>query len=317
MPGLAGCSKPTSPSSGDGGTPACSPTAPCPPAKCDATVSIGRVQRGNPYVPKNANPADGMPDSVPPSKTYEVDVTIANWTGACAGKHIDLSIANTSSDTGTATVSPSSLSGDGTFKVTVAGGAQTKSGHGGQLKIQAKLDGTVKAESPGFTVCAHPINYRDTFNSDVDGPAVGVRVNDDWDSDSGTFTDLKEAETSEIVGEGKSDSPPFPPKGSGTGVNSGYMPADSKTVDSHTIGRPPAGPAGTRVFTQLQIFKCHRCGATDKNQPNSGFNIIHEVFKVGSKWKHKTRKVGAAATIGAFSSQAGTASVTSPDHDLP
>jgi hypothetical protein len=274
------------------------------------------VQRGNPYVPRNANPADGMPDSVPPSKTYEVDVTIANWTAACVGKQIDLSIVNASSDNGSATVSPSSLSGNGTFKVTVAGGSQTKPGHGGQLKIQAKLDGIVKAESAGFTVCAHPVNYTDTFVADIDSPdRVGVVVQDGWDSDSGTFADLDEAEDSEVV---EYDAPVSPPYSGGGGAhNSGYQAANALTQDTHTIGRPAAGPAAPWERRQVCIFKCHRCGATDKIHPRSGFKIVHEVFIAAGHWKHRVRKFGAAVTARGYSSVAGTANVTSPDHSLP
>jgi hypothetical protein len=287
------------------------------PCKCDATVTIGRVRRGNPYVPRNANAADGMPDSVPPGKTYEVEVTVTWSKAACPGQHIDLSIINGSADNGTATVSPAQITA--TTTVTVTGGTQTKPGHDGQLKIQAKLDGTiVKAESAGFTVCAHPINYKDTFKSDIDTPTrVGMFVQDDWESDSGTFSHLDEAEISELVQLGPRNSPPFAPAASITLNTSSYFPADSRTVDEHRVGRPSAGPAGTLEHHQLCIFKCHRCGAVDKDMPNSGFKIIFEVFQVGTKWKQRTRKVGSAITLGARTSGAGDANAVSPDHDLP
>jgi hypothetical protein len=296
----------------------CNSTSPPPPRPCNPTVSIGHVVRGNPYVPHDASTADGMPDSVPPSKTYEVEVTVANWIAECSGKHIDLSIANTSNDNGTATISPAQIADNGTFKVTVTGGDQTKPGNGGKLKIQAKLNGAVKAESPGFTVCAHPIDLINAFAGDVNGGAVGMRVSVAWHSDSGTFTDLDEAEFSEVVKPGPRNSPPFATLASSTQVNSGYMASNlTGLVDTHTTGRPSAGPAGSNNFDQLFIFKCHRCGANDKNQPNSGFNIIHEVFQVGATWKHHVRKVGATVTIGANTSQPGTAGFTSPDHTLP
>jgi hypothetical protein len=308
--GLAGAGADADATCGDGGV---GKPKSCP---CNATITIGRVIRGNPYVPRNANTADGMPDSVPPSKAYELEVTVANWTAECAGKQFDLSIANTSADNGTATISPAQVSGDGTYKVTVTGAAQTKPGSGGQLKIQAKMDGAVKAESPGFTVCAHPVNYRDTFAADLDTTTkVGVVVQDGWDSDSGTFSDLDQAEDSEVV---EYDAPTHPPySGAGGAHNSGYQAANSLTQDTHSIGRPAAGPAAPWERRQVCIFKCHRCGVTDKIHPKSGFKIIHDVFLVGTQWKHHTRKIGAAVTARGYTSEAGTANVISSDHLLP
>ncbi len=292
----------------DGGSPGCT---------CNPSVVVGRVVRGNPYVSKDAHTSDAMPDSVPPSKTYEVTVVVSNWSGACSGKKIDLAIINGSGDNGTATISPATISGSGTFKVTVTGGDQTKPGHGHQLKIQAKFEGAVKAESDGFTVCAHPVNYTDTFVSDIDsGGVVGVRVQDGWDSDSGTFADLNEAEDSEQVEYDAPTSPPY--SGAGGAKNSGYLPANRLTQDSHTIGRPTAGPAATWERRQVCIFKCHRCGATDKPHPNSGFKIVHYVFKdAAGNWQHHARKFGAKVSARGYTSEAGSANVTSLDHALP
>jgi len=317
--------KAPAPSKSDAGAgPAGCSTATCSAAKtCDATVTIGRVMRGNPYVPKNAPASDGMPDSVPPGKTYEVEVTVTWSQASCPGQYIELSIINGSADNGTATVAPTQITA--TSKVTVTGGDQTKPGNGGNLKIQAKLDGaTVKVESAGFTVCAHPLDWSDTLAggsaaaADIDDPRiVGVVVQDGWDSDSGTFGDLSETEISEVVDGGPSISPPFPAMRGG-GSNSTYLTGGGLTQDTHTIGRPAAGPGASHQFRQLSIFKCHRCGAVDKVQPNSGLTITHYVFDAGGgHWKHHVKKVGAKVTVGAYTSEAGTANVTSLDHDLP
>ncbi len=273
--------------------------------------------RGNPYVARNANAADGMPDSVPPGKTYEVEVTISNWSAHCAGKQIKLTIAGSGGDNGGASVSPDQLTGNGTFKVTVTGGAQTKPGNGGNLKIHAELDGAMKAESQGFTVCAHPVNYRDTYADDIDEPKrVGVVVQDGWDSDSGNFGDLDEAEDSEVVEYDPPTSPPYVV--TGPAKNSPYQKANALTQDSHTISRPKAGPKATWERRQVCIFKCHRCGVTDKVHPNSGFKIIHDVFQTGgSGWVHHVQKIGAKVTAKGFTSDAGVAAVKSPDHALP
>ncbi|MGE3110050.1 MAG: hypothetical protein AB7G11_12560 [Phycisphaerales bacterium] len=302
-------------SGGSGSGHVCGTTG-CPLAD-NVTVTIGPVKRGNPYVSSNA-PNDGMPASVPPTKTYEVQVTLSNSLGGTP-HYIELSIANGSADNGTATVSPTRLTDTAT--VTVTGANQTKEGHDGQLKIQAKLDGsTLKAESNGFSVCAHPINFNDTLNSDIDEAArVGFRVNDTWESDSGRVADLDKAEISEIVAYTRSDSPPFAALGSPVN-NSGYLAADSFSTDSHTIGRPPAGPAGITTRDQLSIFKCKRCGANDKPQPNSGLQIKHEVYQAGADWKHKTSKWGAGVTINAWTVGAATTNpnpIVSSIHALP
>ena len=177
-----------------------------------------------------------------------------------------------------------------------------------------------KAESAGFTVCAHPLNLHNKPNADIDsGGIVGEAVSVTWDSDSGTFADLDQAEFSEKVADGHKDSPPF---SAINGSNpSGYLKATrTNLVDNHTTITPDAGPAGTEEFWQLFIFKCHRCGVTDKVQPRSGFHIVHRVFQSGSKWEHNMKKNGAKVTLQqgslTWTSEAGDANVTSQDHLL-
>lgn len=303
--------EPSNPNSGAGADTPCDETMQtC--SRCDATVTIGRVRRGNPYAPRNIT-TGGMPDSVPPSKTYEVEVTVTWSKPSCPGQYIELSIINGSADNGTATVSPTRITATAT--VTVTGVNQTRPGHAGQLKVQAKLDGaTVKAESAGFTVCAHPINYSDPFHHDINaGGVVGIAVQDGWDSDSGTFADLSETEIKELVDEPPPTVPPFHNDVFG---HSNYLPGDQLTVDSHTISKPSRGPAADWIMPQLVIYKCKRCGCTDIDQPNSGMNIIHHVFRHGGVWKHRAEKVGAAVTIGAHTTQAGNANAQGPHHAL-
>jgi hypothetical protein len=140
-------------------------------------------------------------------------------------------------------------------------------------------------------------------------------VQDGWESDSGTFGDLDKAQISEVV---EYDAPTSPPYAGGAGANnSGYLPANELTQDTHSIGRPAAGPAAPWERRQLSIFKCQRCGATDKVQPNSGLKIVHSVFLDGRHWKHNVHKFGAAVTARGYSSGAGTADLTSHDHALP
>src|SRR5437660_11727697 len=88
-------------------TPAGKPTVSCK-KKVDPKVFIGRVRRGNPYRPKNARAKDGMPDSVPPRKTYRVKISVTP-TLEGTSNFIALSIINTSADNGDAGVTPSAL----------------------------------------------------------------------------------------------------------------------------------------------------------------------------------------------------------------
>ncbi len=74
---------------------------------------------------------------------------------------------------------------------------------------------------------------------------------------------------------------------------------------------------GVSVAHQLCIYKCNCCGAVDIVMPNSGFERIHKIYKVGEQWKHQTEKKGASVTIGRYSTGAGNANVKSPEHDLP
>ncbi len=288
--------------------------APVPPAPVQ--VSIGRVIRGNPYVGKNATSVTGLPDSVPLNKTYELKVTV---TGAGS---VNLSIINSSPDNGNASITPSTITA--TTKVTIKGTAMTKPGHGGQLKIEAKVGNARKATSQGFSVCCHPINYTDTYVGEVNtSTRLGVIVQDGWSSDNGVFADLKEIEIKEVVDYvGRNDNPPFPARG-GSADNSGYLAGDQLTQDTHSMARAniTLGRAGISEANQLCIYKCKCCGAVDIVHPNSGFKRIHEVYNKGTasapQWKHRTRKIGAAVTIGGFITGAGNANVTSQDHNLP
>lgn len=301
---------------------ACDATQPaCPPKpipKKDPSITFAKIIRGNPFVTKNATDA-GLPPSIPPGKTYEIEITLS-LPIMDTGQFVSLAIISASGDNGGATISPVRI--QQTTTITITGGTQTKPGHAGQLKIEAKLDGsTAKGTSDGFSICAHPINYSDPRDSDINTPgSVGVRVQDGWESDSGTFANLDETEISEVVDYvGVNDSPPFAARGAIPFKNSGYLPGNSLTKDSHSIGRASIslGPAGISEALQLCIYKCKRCGVVDIALPKSGFKRVHEVFKDGVKWKYKTKKFGFSVTIGAYITEAGDGNAISDDHDLP
>ena len=286
--------------------------------------TIRSVIRGNPYVSQGASPGDGMPDSLPPTKTYAVLVTVEPSLDA-TGQFIELSIINSSGSNGSATIFPNRITRSAT--VTVTGGAQTTPEHAGQLQIQAKLDGaTVKATSAGFSVCAHPLNMAETFGRDIDSDTtVGVIVRVVIQSDSGNVSDLDKVEMSEVVEQFRKDQPPFK-DGSGFVNNSEFhailppLPGQSLT-DSHAEPRPAPGPTGKSNRIQLHIFNCKRCGAVNKVLPKSGYDITHEVFLVGKAFKHRVTKVGAAIGIkrgvNLFKAAAGSATgCRSLDHVL-
>lgn len=284
------------------------------PQPCPPSVTIDGVIRGNPHTSSGAV-AVGLPDSVPPSKTYSVEVTVTNPNG----QPIDLDIANSGGSNGTATVSPQQITT--TTTVTVTGGAQTAPGNGGNLKIRARQSGAVLAESAGFTVCAHPASVSTSRHGDI-GTAVyvGVKAANVTHSDSGQIPDLDEVDRSEIIGEGARTNPPFTLGGSNV---SGFVRADRTYVDSHGYprGSITTGPSGSVTFTQLFVFNCKRCGASDIVAPDSGFEIVHTLRNTGTSaaptWTHKCVKSGAGVTIGTRTATAGGGSATSDDHSIP
>jgi hypothetical protein len=229
-----------------------------------------------------------MPPSVPPRKSYAVQVSIVPpLTG---GDVIDISIVNSSPQNGTATVAPNRITKTAT--VIVTGGQQTEPGNAGKLQIQASLNGTIKAVSPGFSICAHPLNLRSKIlekglaKDFKDGGDVftdisaGAIVHETLESDSGVFDDLDKGEWSEVVEMLQRPSPPWP-QGSGIVNNSGFKPIKppDRTIigDQHLDSRPGPGPAAVAERLQAHMFNCFRCGANEAAVPNSGFSITHNV----------------------------------------
>lgn len=258
------------------------------------------------------------------TKSATVAVTM---TGLPADKSVDFDVDGSGGAAGKATVTAgASLKANG--NVTVRADAQTAAGSAGGLAIRAKVDGTEVGRSPGFTVASWPEKYTDVFASDLDGPAVGVVVQDGWSSDGGGgVAELDQVKIWEQVGLGHKDNPPFTIAG-GTTDSSGtsdYLDATKLSQDRH--GYPKAGivttgldkkKSYTVVFTQLCVFKCARTGVVDRLMPDSGYTITHTVWWDGGKkkWQHKCVKVGAAATVGAFSATAGAGNAPSLVHDL-
>ena len=263
-----------------------------PPPVAPTTANVSAVIRGNPHVRANASDKDSLPPSVPPGQAYEVDVSvIPSLTGSDV---IDLEIINTSGLNGIAVINPKQI--QRSTKVTVLGSRQTEPGNAGKLQIQASLQGKVLAISNGFSVCAHPksITAHTPPAIDVDDlSGVGMMVRETLESDSGAVSHLDQVEWSELVDPIVRNEPPF---GGGSGFvnNSEYKaaipPPGLSIVDRHVEPRPSMGPKGEVLKVQVHMFKCKRCGAIDKPIPFSGYEITHEVFQVGTEFKHRVTK---------------------------
>jgi hypothetical protein len=272
---------------------------------CTPTVKINPVIRSNPHMDSGAKDI-GLPNSLPPRKTYQLKITVTpplDFDRCATGQFIQLSIAGGGLDAGTATVSPDRITK--TTTVTVQGldptkpdfSAQKKPQFAGRLKIQAKLDGKqLLAESQGFTVCAHPLNWREEFDSDIDETlqqkhVVGMYVKLFCDSDSGDVKDLRGVMIKELLD--FSARPKEPPFHYYPFDVSDYQLAIALGTDRHTILFPDDSPDADWIIPQLSVYKCLHCGCTDIVQPNSGLKII---FHVKDR-KFFVEKVGARVTV--------------------
>jgi hypothetical protein len=256
----------------------------------------------------NSTPTEMTHDRIPPRKTTKVNATV---TGFVKGSDkVDITIDGGGGSAGDATImSGKKLSGTGT--VEVKGGTQTTPGSADGLTLVATQGGTEVGRSAPFSISAIPQNFSDTLKAKVDdGTKVGIVVNDRWESDSGSVADLDQAEITEEVEETKATGP-FVGLAK---VNSGYLPADSFTTDSHTtgVGAFPAGAVdGVREVDQTSAFKDNRTGETDIPMRKSGLKVVR-TFEVSKKGKRtlKIKKFGAAATANGISSTAGRCSVS-------
>jgi hypothetical protein len=294
-----------------------------PPGFCQVehVVKVAPVIRGNPYVGKGAVPTK-LPPSIPPGKTYELKVTVSPSLKG-TGRVVNLAILNSGGANGTATVTPAQITSD--TVVTVTGGAQTQPYNGGKLKVVAGFNGKIIASSEGFSICAHPHSIKISLYEPVKSDsAVGaiVRMFFDRTAASADLGRVRDPRSSARSG--------LSHRSSGSGIFTGagtvngqfhalqFFPANAENLsDHHKEPMPEAGPEGTADRLQLFVFQCARCGmVTPAVVPNSGFNILHKVFKSGKNWKYRFRKIPRAVGILAFKSKPGIGTVTLPDQDL-
>src|SRR2546423_8938248 len=141
---------------------------------------------------------DDLPDGVPPNMPSDpIEIRISP--SIPDGHEIILKVVdNEDSAAGSA-----SIDGDPAFTesavLSVTGGTQTQPGHSYGLKVKAYIDDAEEEvdANGGFTVCAHPTDFKDKFYADFSegSPSVGLTVEDDWTSDgSGGREQLNETQ---------------------------------------------------------------------------------------------------------------------------
>ncbi len=273
------------------------------PALPDPIVTIDNVRAPSTPSAMSAN-------RIPPRVDTAVNVFIS---GRDASQPpITFSVEGSGGSNGTATVN-----GSATFDATadatlqLKGGTQTAPGSAGNLRLVADMGaGKRLVASNAFSVSSIPQNYSDAFVSEVTGNRRGFVVQDGWESDSGTFADLDQAEISERVEHG-AKSGCF---ASFSSTNSSYLVANKLTKDTHSAGVSLLTSAGSVITNQTCMFKDKRTGALDIPMTNSGFMITRvntpPTIPILGSFTITTSKFGAAATAKGISSAAGTCSVT-------
>lgn len=281
-----------------------------------ATMTVVNITLPNSI--RASNTPNGMPDRIPPRVDQTVNVKIEPTLGS--GQKVTLSAENTNANNGVFTIDGNPTEDlTMTTNVKIRGTAQTAAtagtggGNAGNLRLAAKVRGTIATQSNGFSVAAIPVNWTDTLVGPATSPPcttpglLGIVVQDGWssDSDTGAIADLDAVDIAESV-QVTVATGPFTGLGGNT---SGYLPATSLSQDCH--GTPPSvlsGPAGSRVINQTSIFRDRRTGVVDREMPNAGLIVTRQVFQdtPGGPFKLKTTKTGAAVTANGFSSAAGT-----------
>jgi hypothetical protein len=267
------------------------------------TVSISPSIRGI------DSPVSMASNRIPPRVDTPVNVTISGWQIPMAP--VTLSIENAGGSNGTATINGATTCDlTGTATVQLRGVNQTAPGSAGNLTLVAKFAGNRLGASSGFSVSAIPQDVSVTLNSALTGPLRGFSVDTFWQSDSGSLSDLDQAQFSELV-------QPTTATGCFVGVppsNSGYLPANrAPLTDTHGTPVSILTSPGVRVANQTFMFKDNRSGAVDIPMRNSGFLLTRTVTQTApGSFQITTDKHGASVTANGITSAAGTGSVSLP-----
>ena len=247
-----------------------------------------------------------MADRIPPRVDTSVSVGVTAFSKG--GLPVEVSVQGSGGGNGTVTIDgAATVNVTASKNVKLRGGDQTDKGKAGNLKLVAKQGAAKLADSGAFSVSSIPQNYTDTFVSLVTGTSRGFVVQDGWSSDSGVFADLDETEISELVEYGA---------GTGcfagaVGANSGYLPGNQLTQDTHYWDVASLTSAGKLIAKQACMFKDNRTGSIDIAMTNSGYTITRENKAAGSgKFNITTSKQGAAVTAKGVTTTAGVGSIT-------
>jgi hypothetical protein len=243
-----------------------------------------------------------LPDSVPPGKACEIEVTV-DPPLVGANQFVRLAVVGGDSLNGSATVSPDRITK--TSKVKVTGGAMSTPDATEPLVVVAGFNGALVAESATFRVCAHPVRVKEviakaivptdvietTPGHTVTG-LVGAIAEITCESDSGTTADLVHCGVQEVVNPDlNKPSPPF--HRGGIQQQSEYVNAAKGMSDFMGCPVPYAGPEGDDSKAQAHRFRCRVCGAEAVIIPYSGFQITDAVKQGGDKrWVYEASKRG-------------------------
>jgi hypothetical protein len=237
---------------------------------------------------------------------------------------LDFAITGNSAQNGEAfVVGNAQLQASGT--VTIRGIRQTQPGSSGNLRLVARLGGLERANSGGFSVCAHPcavyngthcISYFIDPASQALGK-VGMEVRIVIDSDSGIPADLDRVVEREVVSETHSRSASMNGQPIwNVQVQKVLQPVAHVDLDWHLVnifslrGMLQAhlqGRHGDWSQDQFDEFRCGRCGMQVAAViPNSGYRITRLVeFDAANVLWLTVRKLGQACTIAGRTSQTG------------
>lgn len=277
------------------------------PAGAAPAAGPGGVQVTMPPRIRAASTPETMAqDRIPPRVDTPVGVSVS---GLAPGASVTLSVAGASAANGTVTIDGAATKNiAGPTVVQLQGATQTGAGNGGKLQLVARQGATEIARSGGFSVSAIPQFYTDAFVSDVTGTDRGIVVQDGWESDSGVFADLDQADISEEVEDTVAT-------GCFAGIVGGvshYLAANALTQDTHGTQVTRLVSPGRNVTQQTCKFRDKRSGANDIPMRDSGFEIVRNCFWSGGVLRIRTTKVGKATTAHGVPSGAGDADVRRP-----
>lgn len=260
-----------------------------------------------------------LPDSVSPTKTYDVPVT---FSAALAGTTVTFSIDNGSMDNGIATiVGGNTLANTGT--ITVKGVDMTKIGHDTNLVLVGKVGAVEKGRSPGFSVCAHASEvkmgpgHQAISNALLNGQRwFGMQIDYECTSDSGTLADLDKVQVKELVSLTHTHAGSYQNLPSFGSTTSGWKVGTFQSHDSHAQDKASiinlhdnGGGSGSITRDQVFIFYCKRCGMEEHGAvvvEKSGYQIKKEIIsKPGNKIDFKVTKTAVQASVDGFGAKKG------------